>query len=88
MRQIITVKNQTIFDLALQAYGNVEAAFQILNDNPELKGMNDFPDGYALGEDAEFDISYPIKPDVALNIQDYIEIENTGVAKQLETIIS
>jgi hypothetical protein len=88
MKQIITVSNQTIFDLALQAYGNMEAAFQILEDNPQLAGMNDFPDGYSLGEAADFDISYPIKARLALNIQDYIEIENNTIAKQFETVIS
>jgi hypothetical protein len=88
MRQIITISDQTIFDLALQAYGNMESAFQILEDNPQLAGMNDFPDGYVMGEEADFDISYPIKAGLTLNIQDYIEIENNTIAKQLEIVIS
>jgi hypothetical protein len=32
-----TGKNQTIFDLALQHYGNMEAIGEILNNNPHLQ---------------------------------------------------
>ncbi len=87
MRQIVTVKNQTIFDLAVQEYGNVELAFQILEDN-DLTGLNDFPSGHTISAGCDFDIAYPIKEGVAINIQDPLTGENKIIAKQLETVIS
>jgi|WetSurMetagenome_2_1015567.scaffolds.fasta_scaffold01806_17 hypothetical protein len=87
MRQITTVKNQTIFDLAVQEYGNIELAFQILEDN-DLSGLNDFPSGHTLTEGCDFDLAYPIKEGVIIEIQDTIDGENKNVANQLETVIS
>jgi hypothetical protein len=87
MRQITTVKNQTIFDLAVQEYGNVELAFQILEDN-DLTGLNDFPSGHNISAGCDFDIAYPIKEGVTINIQDPLSGENKIIAKQLETVIS
>lgn len=88
MKQISTVKNQTVFDLAVQAYGNMEAAFQILVDNPHLVGANDLPIGYNLPVDIDFDISYPIKEGTMIYLQDYLQSENTMVASQLDKVIS
>jgi hypothetical protein len=88
MRRILSVKNQTVFDIAVQEYGNVEAAFQILADNPHLAGMNDLPSGYELPEGIDFDIAYPIREGQTIYLQQFIEIENTQVAKELETVIS
>lgn len=88
MRQITTIKNQTVFDLAVQEYGNMEAAFQILVDNPHLVGTNDLPIGYNLPADIDFDISYPIQPGTLIYLQDYLQIENTVIAKELDTVIS
>ena len=87
MRQILTKKGQTVFDIAVQEYGNVEASRQILEDN-DLSGMNELPSGYNMPLEADFDISYPLKSGVVINIQDYIEIENTNIAKELDTVIS
>ncbi|WP_053405003.1 hypothetical protein [Persicobacter sp. CCB-QB2] len=33
MQTIKTVRGQSIFDLAIQEYGNIEAAFMIIEDN-------------------------------------------------------
>lgn len=88
MRQITTVKGQTIFDLAVQEYGNMELAFQILSDNPELTGLNDLPVGMVLPVGIDFDVSHPIKEGVIIQLQDFLETENTLVAKELGTVIS
>lgn len=88
MRAITTKKGQTIFDIALQEYGNAEAAFQILADNPRLAGLNDFPVGYVVQQESDFDVSHAIKPGVEILIQDYIEIENTLIANELTEVIS
>lgn len=87
MRQISTVKGQTIFDLAVQEYGNMEAAFQILEDN-NLKGLNDFPSGYVRTADMDFDVAYPIRDGITINLQDSLEIENTVVKNELDIVIS
>ena len=88
MRQIITVENQTVFDIAVQEYGNMEAAFQILTDNPHLVGLNQLPAGYTLPTDIDFDISYPIQPGTLLYLQPSLTIENTVIANQLNQVIS
>lgn len=87
MRQITTVKGQTIYDISLQEYGTDEAVFQILEDNPHLAGKNEVPAG-SITSSENFNFGWPIKSGVQINIQDYISIEKTGVAKQLGTITS
>lgn len=87
MRQILTKKGQTVFDIAVQEYGNVEAVFLVLSDN-DLRGKNELPSGYNMPWEADFDISYPIREGVTLNIQDYIDIENTIIANSLDSVIS
>jgi len=88
MRQITTINEQNIFDIAVQEYGNVEAVFIILQDNPQLAGQNEFPAGYSIQEGVEFDISYPIKPGTIINIQEGLEIEKISVKRQIDKIIS
>jgi hypothetical protein len=87
MRQITTVKDQTIFDIAVQEYGNVELAFQILEDN-DLSGLNDFPSGHVIISGCQFDLAYPIKTGVVIKIQESLDGENKVVANQLETVKS
>lgn len=88
MRQILSVKGQTIFDIAVQEYGNAEAAFQVLADNPQLAGLNEFPAGYVLPAEADFDISHAIRQGTPINLQDFLEIENTLIANELTTVVS
>jgi hypothetical protein len=40
MKIIIVQGNQTIYDIALQHYGDVDAAIMLLQDNPELAGFD------------------------------------------------
>jgi hypothetical protein len=87
MRQITTVSNQTVFDIAVQEYGNVELAFQIIQDN-DLAGLNELPAGHELANGCDFDVSYPLKAGLTINIQESLEGENTVIANQLETVIS
>lgn len=37
MKTIIVKKNQTIYDIAAQYYGNCEAVSEIINNNPSLE---------------------------------------------------
>lgn len=87
MRQILTVKGQTLSDIAVQEYGNVEGVFQLIADN-NLAGMNELPSGYVMPSEASYDISHPLKEGLRINIQDFIEIENTLIANNLTTVIS
>jgi len=90
MRTIKTVKGQTLMDLAIQEYGNLEAAFQILEDNPRLAGLNDYPVGQLVDDFCDFDFSHPIKPGVEVFINEDSDLVNQGVLKKLsgKTIIS
>lgn len=88
MKQITTVKSQTVFDLAVQEYGNMEAVFEIINNNPELIGMNDYPDGHSVDETIDFDMSFPIKPGVKILIDETSALYNTVIIKQLSKVIS
>lgn len=88
MRQIITIKGQTLLDLSVQEYGSADTLFQLVEDNPHLAGLNDFPQGHVSPAEADFDISYPVREGVVINIQDFIEKENSQVAAQLTDIKS
>lgn len=88
MRQIVTIKEQTLLDLAVQEYGTPDALFQIISDNPHLAGLNEFPAGHQHPEEADIDISYPIRAGVTIYLQDFIEKENAQVAAQLKEITS
>lgn len=87
MRQITTVKDQTIFDIAVQEYGNAELAFQILEDN-DLSGLNDFPSGHVITAGCQFDLAYPLKAGLTINISENLDSENKVIANQLETVKS
>jgi hypothetical protein len=44
MGKIITKQGQSLFDIALQAYGSIEGVFGLLADNPtKLTAITDFP---------------------------------------------
>ena len=87
MRQIITVKGQTLFDIAVQEYGNAEAVFQIIQDN-NLDNMNELPSGYTMPVEADLDIAHPLKEGLVIVIQDFIEKQNTVIANELINIVS
>lgn len=88
MRQIITTKKQNIFDLAIQEYGNVAAAFQILADNPELSGLNALPDGYVLPDGYTFDLSYPLKEGLTVNISEDTDLVKLSTKNKITNVIS
>jgi hypothetical protein len=37
MNKIVTIINQSLFDIAAQYYGSIEGVFDIIEDNPELE---------------------------------------------------
>ncbi|WP_053405185.1 hypothetical protein [Persicobacter sp. CCB-QB2] len=71
MRTIETVKGQTIYDLAVQEYGNVEAAFLIVEDN-NLYGI-------------DVAASLPVKQKIQIREND--DAIRTGVLQRLDRAI-
>lgn len=89
MKTITTLKNQTIFDIAVQYYGNLEAFEEILRNNPDIE--ND----YSCIQNAgipyfidEFDLAFPLKPDQKLLIDENSVNYKKNIVKELNTIIS
>lgn len=69
MRTIISVKNQTVFDIAVQHYGNVDLFDKIIVDNPHL--VNDYSEASAAGVSVdynEFDLSWPLQEGLRISI--------------------
>lgn len=87
MKQIETVKDQTLLDLALQHYGTAEAVGEILANNPALR--NDpatvVAEGHALGS---------FYPDIRLKEGQTVQIDDTSllmrktVVKKIETNVT
>ena len=62
MKEVKSEKNQTVFDIAKQHYGDVAMFFKILELNPTLE--NDYSAVLETGYPAivdEFDLAFPIK---------------------------
>lgn len=79
MITVVTVDNQTIYDLAVQHYGNVGAVGEILRLNPELendlKGMDD---------DREvFNFYYPVKGGSVVVIDMDSDVMNKSIVKEI-----
>lgn len=86
MKIVQTVKNQTIFDIAVQEYGNAAAWEEILNLNPGLK--NDYSSALAaqiLYYPEEFDLAFPIMEGTKVFIETESDLAN---AKYLREIAS
>jgi hypothetical protein len=59
MKKVKVLNNQTIWDIALQEYGDVTGVFQILTDNPSIDLDTDLTEGtilYINGEPLNQDV--------------------------------
>lgn len=72
MRSIKTVKNQNIFGIALQEYGNILAFKELLRNNDLVGKMNQLT---FVPED-EVDLGYSLFPSVVLDIDDASPMRN------------
>ncbi len=83
MRTIRTLKGQTISDIAIQEYGNIEAVMELLDNNPHLVGMNDYTSLDIVDSFCHFNISIPIRENVKLYINESSHLMNRKVLKEL-----
>jgi hypothetical protein len=84
MKQILANKKQTVYDIAVQEYGNVEAVFQIISDNPTIE--NETTVELEIG--VEFDLAGYIKENSIINISENLDIERPLISRELTTVIS
>ena len=88
MKSIKVIKGQNIFDIAVQEYGNIEAAFEIIENNPDLKGENDFPAGFPSNSSIDFYPSLSINENVGLIINENSSLVNKKVQSEINTVLS
>lgn len=85
MKAITTTENQTIFDIAVQHYGNVEAVQEILQLNPQI--TNDTK-GYNV-DDNIFQFDLPVRSNSQLTIdEDSIYLKKDVLREINETVIT
>lgn len=85
MSSVTVIKNQTIYDICLQAYGTVEALAEVLTLNPGLQ--NDPRAKVAIGIDpianASFYLDIALLPGMQVAINTDSALINSNVAKEL-----
>lgn len=84
MRTIVTVKNQTIFDIAVQEYGNAAAWEEIIADNPGLK--NDYSSALEAGifyYPDELDLAFPLQEGSKLLINEESILVNSNNLREM-----
>ncbi|MCT4638197.1 MAG: hypothetical protein N4A72_10865 [Bacteroidales bacterium] len=75
MKKIKTVDGQNVFDIAVQEYGNVEAAFEVLRLNPHIVSSD---------TDYNYELSKSIKPGVELSIDTDSDLYRPKIKRELE----
>jgi hypothetical protein len=89
MKQITTVKGQTLTDISIQEYGTALAVFEIIENNPNL--LNDFGADESLIEDVtQLDVGYPLRKNQIVLIDTDSDLVNKTKLRELnsEIIIS
>jgi len=83
MKEINTTKGQTLTDIALQEYGNAEALFEIVENNPAL--LNDFGDDEQTVEDVtQLDLAYPLRKNQKIIIDTESDLVNRAKLSELK----
>lgn len=82
MKQITVSPNQTLLDIAMQYYGNIEVLGKLLADNPTL---NNDPaalaaEGYAAGD---FYPNLPLRPGMLIAIDDQSRLPRPNVIRKI-----
>ncbi len=83
MKTINTIKNQTVFDVAVQHYGAVDMFVKVIELNPHLK--NDYSAAIEAGvpfENDVLDLSYPVMEGTEIIIE--TAMVNIKIAQELK----
>jgi hypothetical protein len=68
--EVVTIKEgQTLFDIALQLYGDVSKVYQVIADNPEIESVN-------TKEIAGFEVKYTVQGN---KVTEYYKKENLSI---------
>lgn len=90
MKKISVEPNQTVYDLAAQHYGTLEAVEEILRNNPDLE--NDPAALVALGVDAlqtaAFRLDVAVRPGFALRIDQTSRLIDDKVTRKIENPVT
>lgn len=83
MRTIKTLKGQTIIDIAIQEYGNIEAVMELVDNNPQLWGVNDYPAGSLVDDFCDFDLALPIMQGTKIYVDDDSSLMKMTIIKEM-----
>lgn len=90
MKTIKVAPNQTIYDLAVQHYGNAEAVSEILSNNPDL--ANDTNALKALGINvavqSAFRLDVAVRSGFMLRIDETSDLRNESIIKKITNDIT
>ena len=79
MKTVITIDGQTIYDLAVQHYGNMEAIAEILELNPDIRN-----DAKGVNADlSEFWLDLPIAAGTVLTIDDSSYLQRKNITREI-----
>jgi hypothetical protein len=84
MGTIVTVKNQTLIDIAVQEYGNASAWEEILDLNPSIR--NDYSSALEAGityYPDEFDIAFPIEEGFRVQVDEQSSLVRMNNLREL-----
>jgi hypothetical protein len=86
MKTVEALRNQTVFDIAAQHYGNTAAFEEILELNPGIR--NDFtniPDEEIVDR-SEFDFAFPVMEGMGIIINENSEMMRLNVLRELNGV--
>lgn len=90
MKKISVEPNQTVYDLAAQHYGTLEAVEEILRNNPDLE--NDPAALVALGVDTlqatAFRLDVAVRPGFALQLDETSRLIDDKVTKKIDNPVT
>ena len=86
MRQVTILRNQTIWDIAVQEHGTDATAFFILQDNPGIQ--NQLPQGVTHQNGFTFDIALPVLENSVILVNETPPGYNKPIADLLTQVTS
>lgn len=78
MIQIRTIENQTVFDLAKQYYGTIEAVSEIIKNNDNLCNNDLY----------EYELNCPLKPGLEIMIDNESKLRDANTLRKINKNIT